>query len=61
SGRWRADAYPPPPHYYPEGIETPETLGNLTARLVERGYGEQDVRKILGLNWLRVFREVWGG
>ena len=61
SGRWRADAYPPPPHYYPEGIETPETLGNLTARLVERGYGAQDVRKILGLNWLRVFREVWGG
>lgn len=60
SGRWRDDAYPPPPHYFPKGIETPETLPNLTDRLLARGYSEQDVRKILGLNWLRVFRDVWG-
>lgn len=59
-GRWRADAYPPPPHRYPEGIETPSRLPRLTGRLFERGYSEQDVRKILGLNWLRVFKAVWG-
>jgi membrane dipeptidase len=59
SGLW-STAYPPPPHHYPAGIETPRTLANLTARLLQRGYGEADVRKILGENWLRVMREVWG-
>lgn len=59
SGIW-STAYPPPPHYYPAGIETPRTLQNLTHRLIERGYGESDVRKILGGNWLRVMQRVWG-
>jgi membrane dipeptidase len=57
---WRPDTYPPPPHYYPAGIETPRTLHNLTARLLERGFGAEAVRKILGLNWVRVYRAVWG-
>ncbi|MDD9877711.1 MAG: membrane dipeptidase [Magnetovibrio sp.] len=61
TGRWDADVYPPPPHYFPEGIETPDRLANLTAGLVARGYAEADVRKIIGGNWLRVFRETWGG
>lgn len=59
-GSWRPAEYPPPPYRYPAGIETPETLPRLTARLCERGFGEDDVRKVLGLNWLRVYREVWG-
>lgn len=59
SGRWGA-AYPPPPHYYPAGIETPRTLPNLTRRLLERGYSETDVHKVLGRNWLRVMKNVWG-
>jgi membrane dipeptidase len=59
-GHWRAEEYPPPPYYYPAGIETPRTLSNLTRRLAERGFAEDDIRKILGLNWLRVFRQVWG-
>lgn len=59
SGTWGA-AYPPPPHHYPAGIETPRSLPNLTARLLDRGYREPDVRKILGKNWLRVMRAVWG-
>ena len=60
SGLWRAEEYPPPPYKYPAGIETPRTLPNLTRRLVERGFGEAEVRQILGLNWMRVFRAVWG-
>ncbi|GLQ05167.1 dipeptidase [Sneathiella chinensis] len=60
SGRWSGDAYPPPPYYYPEGIETPQTLSNLTAGLMERGYSEQDTRKILGSNWTRVYETVLG-
>jgi membrane dipeptidase len=59
SGIW-GSAYPPPPHRYPAGIETPRTLQRLTARLLERGYAPEDVRKVLGENWLRVMRSVWG-
>lgn len=59
SGVW-GPAYPPPPHHYPAGIKTPKTLPNLTQRLLERGYKESDVRKVLGENWLRVMRSVWG-
>lgn len=60
SGRWKPESYPPPPYHYPAGIETPRTLPNLTRRLLERGYSEDDTKKIIGGNWLRVFREVWG-
>ena len=60
TGRWRPEAYPPPPHRFPRGIETPRTLPALTARLLERGYKPDDVKKILGGNWMRVFREIWG-
>lgn len=59
-GRWSPKAYTPPPYYYPAGIETPEGLPNLTHRLLQRGYGIEDVKKIMGGNWVRVFREVWG-
>lgn len=59
-GRWSTASYPPPPYYYPDGMGTPCELPNLTARLVERGYKAEDVGKIMGGNWLRVFRAVWG-
>jgi membrane dipeptidase len=59
AGLW-GDAYPPPPHYYPKGIETPKSLPNLTDYLLAQGYSETDVAKILGQNWLRVMQEVWG-
>lgn len=59
-GHWRPEEYPPPPYYYPTGIETPRTLENLTRRLAERGFAEEEIRKILGLNWMRVYRQVWG-
>ena len=59
SGIW-STAYPPPPHHYPAGIETPRTLSNLTSRLLHLGYRESDVQKILGGNWLRVMQAVWG-
>jgi membrane dipeptidase len=36
-------------------------LPRLTERLVERGFGDDDVRKILGGNLLRVHRQVWSG
>jgi membrane dipeptidase len=32
----------------------------ITKKLVERGYKEEEIRKILGLNFLRVFKKVCG-
>lgn len=43
-----------------KGLE--EGLGdwpNITARLLQRGYKPDDVKKVLGGNLLRVMREVW--
>lgn len=59
TGRWRAGTYPKPPYRYAKGVEVPSRLGNLTAALLTRGYGERDVRKILGENLIRVFTAVW--
>ena len=59
TGRWDPNVYPPPPHHFPTGIETPRTLVNLTAGLLNRGYKPDIVRKIMGGNWLRVFKAVW--
>ncbi len=61
TGQWRAEEYPPPPYKFPAGIETPRTLPALTERLLERGFSEDDIRKIWGLNFIRVYRAVWGG
>ena len=60
-GTWDPRDYPPPPYIFPEGIETPKTLSALTERLLARGFDEADTRKVLGLNWLRVFGAIWAG
>ena len=60
AGAWDKATYPAPPWVYPEGIETPKTLYNLTAGLLRRGFSKDEVRKIWGENWLRVMRKVWG-
>jgi membrane dipeptidase len=51
------DGFGGPP---PTGLEDVSCVPNVTARLLERGYGAEDVRKILGGNWLRVIRQVMG-
>jgi membrane dipeptidase len=40
------------------GLETTEDLPNLTEAMQRRGFAEADIRKILGENFMRVFREV---
>jgi membrane dipeptidase len=44
----------------PKGLEDVTCMPNITRVLVERGYTDGDVRKILGENHLRIFREVIG-
>lgn len=41
------------------GLEDASKLPNLTRELVARGYSDEDIRKILGGNFLRVFEQVW--
>jgi membrane dipeptidase len=42
------------------GLEDVSRLPNLTAGLAARGYTPDEIRKILGENALRVFKQVWG-
>ena len=42
----------------PRGLQTAASLPALTARLLERGMSENDVEKILGANFLRVFEII---
>ena len=44
---------------YPTDLETPDKLSNLAEALDKRGYSSEDIGKILGLNWLRLFSAVW--
>jgi len=48
------------PDYHLTGYESFGDWPNLTAKLAERGFNEVELRKLLGLNFLRVFREVVG-
>jgi membrane dipeptidase len=42
----------------PEGMDSAADLPKITQALLDRGYSEGDIRKILGGNVLRVFSEV---
>ncbi len=44
----------------PENIRSIEDFPNLTAAMQARGWTESRIRKIIGENWLRMFKEVWG-
>ena len=41
-----------------KGLEDVSTYPALTAELLKRGYKDEEVKKILGLNVLRVFRQA---
>ncbi len=51
-----ADMYPRTPS--PIGIRGVEDYPNITLGLKERGYSDEDVRKIMGGNFMRVWKQV---
>jgi membrane dipeptidase len=51
-----ADMYPRTPS--PIGIRGVQDYPNITRGLKERGYSDEDVRKIMGGNFMRVWRQV---
>lgn len=44
---------------YSEGFNKLEGWTSMVAGLIERGYTDSDIRKLLGENWLRVYNQVW--
>ena len=42
-----------------QDFETAAQFPNVTAALLRRGYTLEDVQKIMGGNWLRLYGEVW--
>jgi membrane dipeptidase len=44
----------------PAGIRTIGETPNLTAAMEKAGWKPSRIEKIIGRNWLRVFRDVWG-
>ena len=44
----------------PEGIRTIGEFPNLTTAMERAGWKASRIRKIMGENWVRVFKDVWG-
>jgi len=44
----------------PEGLHRIEDFPNITAAMERRRWPEGRIRKVLGENWLRLLRDVWG-
>jgi microsomal dipeptidase-like Zn-dependent dipeptidase len=55
-----AEAYSDLPWFYVKGFESIAELPNVTQGLMQRGWSTADIRKVLGENWLRVYKQVWG-
>ena len=44
----------------PKGLTTLAEMPNLTAAMERRGWPEPRIRKVMGENWLRLLKDVWG-
>jgi membrane dipeptidase len=44
---------------YAEGLATIDELPNLAVGLVARGYSDEEVKGVLGENWISIFKRVW--
>ena len=53
----------PSPYFFEtmsaEGFHSVSYFPNMIEGLVGRGFSDEDIKKILGLNWIRVFSDVW--
>jgi len=50
----------PPIPCYPERLESVDDLPNLTVAMMRHGYKENTMEKIMGRNFLRVAKDIWG-
>ena len=49
------------PWRFVRGFESIAELPNVIDGLRRRGWTDEEVRKAMGANWLRVYQQVWGG
>jgi len=42
-----------------EGFESPADFPGVTEGLLSRGYRPEEVKKIMGGNWLSLYEKVW--
>lgn len=49
------------PWRFIRGFESIAELPNVIDGLRRRGWTDDEVRKAMGANWLRVYQQVWGG
>ena len=47
------------PSNYPINFETPDKFPNLINTMKNKGFANNEIAKVLGLNWIRIFQEVW--
>ena len=52
-------AWPPPPWVFP--VKTPAEMPLLEAGLLEHGFSSEETAKIMGENFARVLKQIWGG
>jgi membrane dipeptidase len=45
------------PHFIPD-LTKHSHAGNLTRKLIERGFSDEEIEKILFRNWMRIFKEL---
>lgn len=57
--RAKPDMYPPASYPIPQQFFNPEQLPELVELMLKRGYAAEQIRGILGANYLRVARQVW--
>ncbi len=43
----------------PTGLENASMFKNLPTRLKEEGFSSNDINKIMGENWYRIFQNIW--
>ena len=43
-----------------EGFKDISELSNVIKGLIDRGWSQSELKKLLGGNWLRVYKQVWG-
>jgi membrane dipeptidase len=46
-------------HGYPKGMSTNAQLPDVVAGMLKMGFSKEDLKKFLGGNFMRVFRQVW--
>lgn len=44
----------------PYAVKDSSQMAQVTEGLAKRGYRDEDIQNVLGLNWLRYFHKIWG-